>query len=757
MSDTKECHCHDDKSTCQEHEHDHCTCDEHRDKHDKKLIPNPSSLIPKSESKEEGDCCHKSVHEDDCDDDCCCCGGHVDTSKVPEKGLTVEQRKGLIKIGAALVFLLLTKLLEPHFQVFLESVVGLPTVMAAMAAYVTNIVFYGANYMYIGRKVLKKAFRNICKGEVFDENFLMVVATLGAIFMGLMGDGEFTEAVAVMIFYQLGEWFEDYAVGRSRKNIADLMDIRPDYANIEVRGKLKRVDPETLQVGAVIVVQPGEKIPIDGVVLEGASALDTSALTGESVPRTAKEGDEVVSGCICSSGVLKIKTTKHFSESTVSKILTLVENASERKSQSEAFITRFAKYYTPIVCFAALALAIIPPIAIMCVGQEADWMDWVYRALIFLVISCPCALVISIPLSFFAGIGCASKNGVLVKGSNYLEALSKIDTLMFDKTGTLTQGVFQVTAIAVEDKKLLEETNPLSLVPNPSNAHLSLDENQSILLTFAAYCESASSHPIAKSIVAACGDEIDRDEITDQTESSANGVSCKVFGHKVSVGKLAFVCETEGHASEPPKQGGSTVYVSVDEKLAGSITVSDVVKDTSAEAISALKAVGVKKTVMLTGDNEASAEFMAAMIGVDEVHANLLPEDKVHEVEKVQEKLKDQKKVVGFVGDGINDAPVLMRADVGIAMGAMGSDAAIEAADVVLMDDNPLSIAKSVGISRKAMRIVRENIVFALGIKSVCLILGAVGLANMYLAIFADVGVMVIAVLNAMRALRIRR
>ena len=744
MSDTKECHCHDSNCTCHEH--------------DKNLIPNPYSLIPENGTKGESDCCHKSAHKDDCDEECCCCccGGHVDTSKVPEKGLTDEQKKGLLKIGVALLVLLITKILEPHMLGFWQNMAAMDLQTASVAAYITNVILYGANYIYIGRKVLKKAFKNICKGEVFDENFLMVVATLGAIFMGLMGDGEFTEAVAVMIFYQLGEWFEGYAVGRSRKNITDLMDIRPDYANIEVRGKLKQVDPETLQVGAVIVVQPGEKIPIDGVVLEGTSALDTSALTGESVPRTAKVGDEVVSGCICSSGVLKIKTTKHFSESTVSKILTLVENASERKSQSEAFITRFAKYYTPIVCFAALALAIIPPIVLMFTGQAADWMTWVYRALIFLVISCPCALVISIPLSFFAGIGCASKNGILVKGSNYLEALSNLDTLMFDKTGTLTQGVFRVTDINVESRDLLQITNPYSLIPNPYNAHLSLDERQSKLLTLAAYCESSSSHPIAKSIVAAYGEEIDRAEISEQEEASANGVSCKVFGHKVSVGKLAFVCATEVSVSEPPQGGGSTVYVSVDGELAGSITVSDIVKDTSAAAISALKAEGVQKTVMLTGDNETAAEFMAAKIGIDEVHANLLPEDKVAEVERVQAELENDKRIVGFVGDGINDAPVLMRADVGIAMGAMGSDAAIEAADVVLMDDNPLSIAKAVNISRKAMRIVRENIVFALGIKAACLILGAVGLANMYLAIFADVGVMVIAVLNAMRALRIR-
>ena len=682
--------------------------------------------------------CDEHTHGNhDCNDDCCCCccGGHIDTSKVPEKGLTQEQKKGLLKIGAALTFLLLTKILEPHMLGFWKNMPGINLQSASVAAYITNIVLYGANYIYIGRKVLKKAFRNICKGKVFDENFLMVVATLGAIFMGLMGDGEFTEAVAVMIFYQLGEWFEDYAVGRSRKNITDLMDIRPDYANIEVRGKLKQVDPETLQVGAVIVVQPGEKIPIDGVVLDGTSALDTSALTGESVPRTAKVGDEVVSGCICSSGVLKIKTTKHFSESTVSKILTLVENASERKSQSEAFITRFAKYYTPIVCFAALALAIIPPIATMCAGQEADWMDWVYRALIFLVISCPCALVISIPLSFFAGIGCASKNGVLVKGSNYLEALSKLDVLMFDKTGTLTQGVFKVTNVDVVDDSLCDEVS---------------------LIKYAAYAESASSHPIAKSIVSAYGEEIDRVEISEQAESSANGVSCRVFGHKVSVGKLVFVCATEVRVCEPPQGGGSTVYVSVDGELAGSITVSDIVKDTSAQAISVLKAEGVQKTVMLTGDNEIAAKSMAAMIGIDEVYANLLPEDKVAQVERVQTESEKGKRIVGFVGDGINDAPVLMRADVGIAMGAMGSDAAIEAADVVLMDDNPLSIAKAVQISRKAMRIVRENIVFALGVKAICLILGAVGIANMYLAIFADVGVMVIAVLNALRALRIR-
>lgn len=733
MSDTNKCHC-----------HDHCSCNDHDD----------NELSHPEINTNNTDGCHG-----DC---CCCCGGHIDTSKVPEKGLTEEQKKGLAKIGVALVVLLLTKLLEPHFQTFWSQILGMSDTASVTAAYFTNILLYGANYLFIGRQVLMKAFKNICKGKVFDENFLMVVATLGAIFMGLLGDGEFTEAVAVMIFYQLGEWFEDYAVGRSRKNITDLMDIRPDYANIEVRGRLKQVDPGTLQVGAEIIVQPGEKIPIDGVVLEGTSALDTSALTGESVPRTAKVGDEVVSGCICSTGVLKIKTTKHFSESTVSKILSLVENASERKSHSEAFITRFAKYYTPIVCYAALALAILPPLVLTFQNQSADWMDWIYRALTFLVISCPCALVISIPLSFFAGIGCASKNGVLVKGSNHLEALSKIDTIMFDKTGTLTQGVFKVSDIKVINEELLENTklngsaDPHSAIPDSSSSALALDDNQSILLAYAAYCESASSHPIAKSIVSAYGTEIDRTKISQASESSANGVSCKVFGNKVSVGKLTFVCTSKVSICEPADRIGSTVYISIDDELAGSITVSDIVKDTSAKAIVALKSEGIRKTVMLTGDNENTAKAIAKDLKIDEVHSELLPEDKVREVEKVQETLAEEKSVVGFVGDGINDAPVLMQADVGIAMGAMGSDAAIEAADVVLMDDNPLSIAKSVKISHKAMLIVKENIVFALTIKSACLILGAIGLANMYLAIFADVGVMVLAVLNAMRALRIR-
>ena len=739
MSDTTECSC-----------HDHCSCNDKGHDHNKKLKP-----------QDDGDCC-------------CCCGGHVDTSRIPEKGLTDKQKKDLVKIAVSLLILVLTKLLEPHFQGFWQNTCGMSDTSGAMASYFTNIALYGANYIYIGRKVLSKAFRNICIGKVFDENFLMVVATLGAIFMGLLGDGEFTEAVAVMIFYQLGEWFEDYAVGRSRKNITDLMDIRPDYANIEVRGELQRVDPESLQIGAEIIVQPGEKIPIDGIVLEGTSALDTSALTGESVPKNAKVGDAVVSGCICESGVLKVKTTKHFNESTVSKILALVENASERKSESEAFITRFAKYYTPIVCFAALALAILPPVVFMCSNQPANWMEWIYRALIFLVISCPCALVISIPLSFFAGIGCASKNGVLVKGSNYLEALSNIDTLMFDKTGTLTQGVFKVSDINVTDEELLQETNPHSpnttkgirdqglgisekqKVDSAYNPPLALDENQATLLLFAAYCESSSSHPIAKSIVSAYGAEIDRSLISEATETSANGVSCKVFGHKVSVGKLEFVCATKVSLCEPSKAVGSTVYVSIDGELAGAITVSDLLKNTSAEAIAALKCLGISKTVMLTGDNENVAASIAKDLKIDEVHAGLLPEDKVREVEKVQEALTQEKRAVGFVGDGINDAPVLMRADVGIAMGAMGSDAAIEAADVVLMDDNPLSIAKSIKISRKAMIIVKENIVFALTIKAACLILGAIGLANMYLAIFADVGVMVLAVLNAMRALKIR-
>lgn len=734
-----ESECHDEHCHCHDHEHEHgeCHCHEHEHEH--------------GECQCHDEHCHCHDHDDDDEDGCCCCcGGHVDTSKVPEKGLTEKQKKDLIKIAIALVALIIIKLLENVIPTFYSSVFGLDAAGAASASYWTNLILYGIDYLYIGHKVLLKAWKNIKRGQIFDENFLMCVATLGAVFLGIVSNGEFTEAVAVMIFYSLGEWFEGYAVGRSRKNITDLMDIRPDYANVERDGELVQVDPNTLEIGSIIVVQPGEKIPLDGVVVEGESSLDTSALTGESVPRMAKPGEEVISGCICSTGVLKIKTTKRFSESTVSKILELVENASDRKSRSEAFITRFAKYYTPCVCIAALCLAVLPNIIIPLAGGTTEWFDWVYRALTFLVISCPCALVISIPLSFFAGIGCASKNGVLVKGSNYLEALSKLDTVVFDKTGTLTQGVFKVVEV---DLASTFESHPEQSEGSIEGSEL--DEKK--LLYFAAHAESASSHPIAKSIVTAFGEKVTRESIKDLKEISAQGVEAKVDGHDVKVGKPGFVAEGID-TSRYAETAGSNVYVSIDGKYAGAIVISDVVKETSAQALKDLKAEGIRKTVMLTGDNENTAKIVAGQLGLDEVHANLLPENKVEQVEKMRDELgsEDGKRLVGFVGDGINDAPVLMRADVGVAMGAMGSDAAIEAADVVLMDDNPLSIAKALRVAKKAMRIVRENIVFALGVKGICLILGALGIANMYLAIFADVGVMIIAVLNAMRALRIK-
>lgn len=743
---------------CKEHEHskatqEHCSCGGEKHEHNQDHC---ECGCEEHKHEHHHDSCGCGCCDDDCCDDdeccCCCCGNSTfDVSKVPEKGLTEKQKKKLTKVIVAFIALVIIKLLEPIIPSFWANVVGLNEEAAATASYFTNIFLYGADYIYIGNKVLKSAFRNILKGRVFDENFLMVVATLGAVFMGIMGDGEFTEAVAVMVFFQLGAWFEDYAIGRSRKNITDLMDIRPDYANVEKSGQLEKVDPASLEIGSIIIVQPGEKIPLDGIVVEGSSSIDTSALTGESVPRTANVGDEVISGCICSSGVLKIKTTKHFSESTVSKILKLVETSSERKSHSEAFISRFAKVYTPAVCIAALCLALIPPIVITAVGESANWLDWVYRALTFLVISCPCALVISIPLSFFAGIGCAGKNGVLVKGSNYLEALSKLDTVVFDKTGTLTQGVFKFVDVTIADDKALEGIK----INEKLSPQLEFDEEQRKLLVLAAYAESASSHPIAKSIVATLSSPLDRSRLENQSETSAQGVQADVLKHTVKVGKPGFT-NANAEAVETASTQGSTVYVSVDDTFVGTITIADVVKETSARAISELKREGVRKTVMLTGDNQGAAEFVASQIGIDEVHASLLPENKVEEVERIQETKSDAKSNIAFVGDGINDAPVLMRADVGIAMGAMGSDAAIEAADVVLMDDNPLSISKAVIISRKAMRIVRENIVFALGIKAACLILGAVGIATMYLAIFADVGVMVLAVLNAMRALRIK-
>ncbi len=595
-----------------------------------------------------------------------------------------------------------------------------------------RFIFYLIPYLIIGYDILIKAFKGIKNRQPFDESLLMAIATIGAIAIALTGDGDYTEAIAVMLFYQIGEWFQSYAVGKSRRNISDLMDIRPDYANIEVNGKLEQVDPDEVEIGSVIVVQPGEKVPIDGIVTEGSSTLNTSALTGESLPRDAEEGDEVISGCINMTGVLKIKTTKEFGESTVSKILDLVENASSRKSRSEEFITRFARIYTPAVVYSAIALAILPPLVRMLgMGLPAEWGTWIYRALTFLVISCPCALVISIPLSFFAGIGGASNAGVLVKGSNYLETLSQTKYVVFDKTGTLTQGVFEVNEVH----------------------HNQMDREQ--LLEYAALAESASSHPISKSLQRAYGKEIDRSRVTDIRELSGNGVTAKVDGVEVAAGNSKLM-DKLGVKWIDCHQAGTIIHMAVDGKYAGHIVISDIEKPHAKEAIRALRSAGVEKTVMLTGDSRKVAEHVAADLGIDEVHAELLPADKVDKVEELLEK-KPQKGKLAFVGDGINDAPVLSRADIGIAMGAMGSDAAIEAADIVLMDDDPLKIAKAIRISRKCLRIVYENIWFAIGIKLICLVLGAVGIANMWLAIFADVGVMIIAVLNAIRALFVKK
>lgn len=587
-------------------------------------------------------------------------------------------------------------------------------------------------YLIIGYDILIKAFKGIKNRQPFDESLLMAVATIGAIAIALCGDGDYTEAIAVMLFYQVGEWFQSYAVGKSRRNISDLMDIRPDYANIETDGKLEQVDPDEVEIGSVIVVQPGEKVPIDGIVIEGSAALNTSALTGESLPRDVAEGDEIVSGCINMTGVLKIKTTKEFGESTVSKILDLVENASSRKSRSEEFITKFARIYTPAVVYSAIALAVLPPLVRMFgMGLPADWGTWVYRALTFLVISCPCALVISIPLSFFAGIGGASNAGVLVKGSNYLETLSQTKCVVFDKTGTLTQGVFEVNEVH----------------------HNEMDREQ--LLEYAALAESASSHPISRSLQRAYGKEIDRSRVTDVREISGNGVTAKVDGIEVAAGNSKLM-DKLGVKWLDCHQAGTIVHMAVGGTYAGHIVISDVEKPHAKEAIRALRSAGIEKTVMLTGDSRKVAEHVAADLGIDEVYAELLPGDKVAKVEELLEQ-KTERGKLAFVGDGINDAPVLSRADIGIAMGAMGSDAAIEAADIVLMDDDPMKIAKAIKISRKCLRIVYENIWFAIGIKLICLVLGAAGLANMWLAIFADVGVMIIAVLNAIRALFVKR
>ena len=595
-----------------------------------------------------------------------------------------------------------------------------------------RFVFYLIPYLVIGYDILIKAFKGIKNRQPFDESLLMAVATIGAIAIALYGDGDYTEAIAVMLFYQIGEWFQSYAVGKSRRNISDLMDIRPDYANIEQDGKLEQVDPDEVEIGSVIVVQPGEKVPIDGIVMEGSSTLNTSALTGESLPRDAKEGDEIISGCINMTGVLKIRTTKEFGESTVSKILDLVENASSRKSRSEEFITKFARIYTPAVVYSAIALAVLPPLVRMLgMGVSADWGTWIYRALTFLVISCPCALVISIPLSFFAGIGGASNAGVLVKGSNYLETLSRTKYVVFDKTGTLTQGVFEVNEVH----------------------HNEMDREK--LLEYAALAESASSHPISRSLQRAYGKEIDRSRVTDIREISGNGVTAMVDGIQVAAGNSKLM-DKLGVKWIDCHQAGTIIHMAMDGRYAGHIVISDIEKPHAKEAVRALRSAGVEKTVMLTGDSWKVAEHVAADLGIDEVHAELLPGDKVAKVEELLEK-KPEKGKLAFVGDGINDAPVLSRADIGIAMGAMGSDAAIEAADIVLMDDDPLKIAKAIRISRKCLRIVYENIWFAIGIKLICLVLGAVGIANMWLAIFADVGVMIIAVLNAIRALFVKK
>ena len=580
-------------------------------------------------------------------------------------------------------------------------------------------------YFIIGYDILKKAGKGILNHQVFDENFLMAVATIGAIVLG-----DYKEGVAVMLFYQIGELFQSYAVGKSRRNISDLMDIRPDYANIEKDGQLEQVDPDEVAIGDIIVVQPGEKIPIDGIITEGSTTLNTSALTGESLPREATTGDEVISGCINMSGLIKIRTTKEFGESTVSKILDLVENSSSKKSRSENFITKFAHYYTPAVCYGPVVLAVLPPLIRLIMGSSPEWSDWILRALTFLVISCPCALVISIPLSFFAGIGGASNAGVLVKGSNYLETLSQTKCVVFDKTGTMTQGVFEVTGV---------HHNPIP---------------EEELLEYAALAECHSSHPISKSLQKAYGKPLDLSRVTDVQEISGNGVIAKVDGKEVAAGnsKLMKKLGVEYHDCH---KVGTLVHIAIDGSYMGHILISDVIKPHAREAISALKAAGVKRTVMLTGDSKAVAEAVAADLGIHEVYSELLPADKVSMVEKLLAEKKD-KETLAFAGDGINDAPVLSRADIGIAMGAMGSDAAIEAADIVLMDDDPLKIAKAIRISRKCLRIVYENIYFAIGVKIICLILGALGIANMWVAIFADVGVMVIAVLNAIRALNVK-
>ena len=637
----------------------------------------------------------------------------------PGSGMTGRQKKMLWRILAASLILLVLQTLGADAFNALGS-----------AGRWVRLACYLADYAVIGYDILRKAFKGIRNGQVFDENFLMAVATLGALALAIYENGDYLEAIAVMLFYQVGEWFQSYAVGKSRRNISELMDIRPDYANMERDGRLEQVDPDEVEVGAVIVVQPGEKVPIDGTVVEGASTLNTAALTGESLPREVKTGDEIISGCINMTGLLKIRTTKEFGESTVSKILDLVENASSRKSRSEDFISRFAKIYTPAVCYAALALAILPPLALLLAGSAPGWETWVYRALTFLVASCPCALVISIPLSFFAGIGGASKEGVLVKGSNYLETLSQTRIVVFDKTGTLTRGVFEVDGI-----------------------HHSEMENEK-LVEYAALAESASSHPISKSLQKAYGREIDRSRVTDVEEISGNGVTAVVDGRRVAAGNDKLM-DRLGIPYIPCHSVGTIIHMAVDGRYMGHIVISDIVKPHAKEAIQALKAAGIEKTVMLTGDAQKVAESVADTLGVDQVYSQLLPADKVEKVEDLL-RAKPEKTKLAFVGDGINDAPVLSRADIGIAMGAMGSDAAIEAADVVLMDDDPMKISKAIKISRKCLRIVYQNIIVAIGVKLACLVLVALGFANMWLAVFADVGVMILAVLNAIRALFVK-
>lgn len=622
-----------------------------------------------------------------------------------------KQKKMLIRIILAAVMVIVFNFI---------SLEGLP-----------RLILYLAAYLVIGYDILRKAWKGILNRRMFDENFLMAIATVGAFALAIYSrSGDYNEAIAVMLFYQIGELFQSYAVGKSRRNISALMDIRPDYANIERDGKLEQVDPDEVEIDSVIVVQPGEKVPLDGIVLEGNSTLNTSALTGESLPRDVKQGDEIISGCINMTGVLKIRTTKEFGESTVSKILELVDNSSSRKSKSEDFISKFARIYTPAVCYGALALALLPPLVQMLfLGGTAQWGTWIYRALTFLVISCPCALVISIPLSFFAGIGGASKEGVLIKGSNYMETLSKTKYVVFDKTGTLTKGVFEVTAIH----------------------HNEMDEKK--LLEYAALAECASSHPISKSLQKAYGQEIERNRVHDIQEISGHGVVAKVDGHEVAVGNSKLMKKL-GVEYKDCHKVGTIIHIAIDGKYEGHIVISDVLKPHAEEVVSRLKKAGVKKTVMLTGDARAVAEQAAKALGIDEVYSELLPGDKVEKVEALL-KQKTEKEKLAFVGDGINDAPVLTRADIGIAMGALGSDAAIEAADVVLMDDDPLKISKAIKISRKCLNIVYQNIAFALVIKFGCLALGAVGIANMWFAIFADVGVMILAVLNAIRALRV--